>query len=102
MADVTVARGQWCPELNLEPGKVTTVSFTDQALTRVEVVVVEAAGRVRWTADGSDPSENAGWFVPVDGVDERTIPSVVDNGTRRSTVIKLWCSGTAKACVQRL
>lgn len=93
--DVTVPRDGWCPELDLEPNVITTVTFTDEDLQSVEVVVVSNTAPVRWTCDGSDPTEDTGYYIPRDGVDEREPP------TSGATVVKLWTIGTATACVQR-
>lgn len=93
--NVSVDPDGWCPELDLEPDIITTVTFTGQDLPSVEVVVVNNTGTVRWTCDGTDPGEHAGFYIPRDGVDERQPP------TAGSTIVKLWTSGTAKACVQR-
>lgn len=95
MANVNVDRDGWCPELDLTPGSITTVTFTHEDLDSVELVVINNAGRVRWTCDGSEPGEDAGWYVPVDGVDSQQPP------TSGATVVKVWSSGTATACVQR-
>lgn len=94
MADISVDLNGWCPELDLIPNEITTVTFVND-VTSVEVVVVGNTAPVRWTCDGSDPSEDTGFYIPVTGVDEREPP------TAGPTVVKLWTSGTAKACVQR-
>lgn len=92
--DITVALDGWCPELDLTPDTITTVTFADDVQS-VEVVVVGNTAPVRWTCDGSDPSEDAGFYIPTTGVDER------EPLTSGQTIVKLWTSGTAKACVQR-
>lgn len=93
--NVTVAAGEWCPELDLEPDTIVTVTFVDEDVPAVEVVVIGPSAPVRWTCDGTDPGEDVGFYVPLDGTDERQPP------TSGPTVVKLWTSGTAKACVQR-
>lgn len=95
MADTTVAAGEWCPELDLAPDDVATVTFTSQDLNTVEVIVVDNTAPVRWTCDGTTPDEDNGWYIPRDGVDSRQPP------TAGTTIVKLWTSGTGKACVQR-
>lgn len=93
--DVTIPRDGWCPELDLTADQVTTVTFEDEDVSRIEVVVVANTAPVRWTCDGTEPSEDAGYYIPLDGVDDAEPP------TAGPTVVKLWTSGTAKACVQR-
>lgn len=93
--DVTITAGSWCPELDLMPGETITVTFENEDVDTIEVVVVGNTAPVRWTCDGSEPGEDAGWYVPTDGVDQRQPP------TAGETVVKLWSSGTGKACVQR-
>lgn len=98
MADVVVHRDGWCPELDLNADEITTVRFADEDLETVEVIALMSIGsgtRVRWTCDGTEPGEDAGWLIPVDGTDVREPP------TSGATVVKLWASGPAKACVQR-
>lgn len=92
--DIAVDINAWCPELDLTPDTITTVTFADDVQS-VEVIVVDNTAPVRWTCDGTDPSEDTGFYIPLTGVDEREPP------TAGSTVVKLWTSGTAKACVQR-
>ncbi len=100
MADVTVPRDGWCPELDLEPNVITTVTFADEDLQSVEVVVVANTAPVRWTCDGSEPTEDTGYYIPRDGVDERPVNHDAADA-QGGTVVKLWTSGTATACVQR-
>lgn len=95
MADVTIHANEWCPELDLTADEITTVTFVDEDVPSIEVVIIGNTAPVRWTCDGTDPGEDYGWYIPVDGVDDREPP------TSGATVVKLWTSGTATACVQR-
>lgn len=99
--DIEISAGGWCPEIDLTANGVTTVVFVDEDLSSIEVVVVDNTAPVRWTCDGSDPGEDAGWYVPKDGVDQRAVSHAANDEGPYSTVVKLWTSGTAKACVQR-
>lgn len=92
---IHVAADSWCPELDLTPNQIITVRFDDEDLESVEVVIINPSAPVRWTCDGSDPSEDAGYYIPLTGTDERQPP------TAGPTVVKLWTSGTGTACVQR-
>ena len=92
--DVFVDRDSWCPELDLAPNEILTVTFAED-VRAIEVVIVGNTAPVRWTCDGSDPSEDAGFYIPLAGIDQREPP------TAGQTVVKVWTSGTGKACVQR-
>lgn len=99
--DVVIAKDAWCPELDLAANEVITVAFDDEDVPSVEVVVVGNTAPVRWTCDGTEPGEDVGWYVPADGVDVRPTSRPANDEKTYSTVVKLWSSGTGKACVQR-
>lgn len=80
-------------ELTLPANTISTVTFTTDVDT-VEVIS-NGAAKLRWTCDGSDPSETHGWYVPALAmVDTRSVPA------SGKTVVKVWTNGTPTVVVQ--
>lgn len=94
MTAVTLtAQSQSSPEIALTPSTVQTVTFNWDVVA-VEVIS-DGAAKLRWTCDGSDPSNTHGYFMPaLVMVDTRQPP------TAGQTVVKLWSAGAPSVVVQ--